>query len=165
VTKKAVCVRASAQVCECASARAGKSVDACARVGVYVCVCPYHFSDVRLACQPHYPGEALSAKRASATLLPQLHRACRAHAPVAAFQEDCVGRTLHAYEADVGSGLAAVSKAASTRFLVSNIRAVSKSCDCSVSAGMSSMGLIIDFTRFQKLKDNAIFVSILVICN
>ena len=83
----------------CARARANVAARAC--VGACECVCAHQFPDVRLACQPHHPSEALSAKWASATLLPQLHRTCRAHAAVAAFQENCVRWTLHAYEAGI----------------------------------------------------------------
>jgi hypothetical protein len=127
------CVRACVRSC----ARARTSLDAGTCTCACICVFPYHFPDVHLACQPHYPGEALSTQRASATLLPQLHRACRAHAPVAAFHEDGVGRTLHAYQADVDPGLTAVSRAASSCSLVSKIRGVSHNCDCCGRAEIS----------------------------
>ena len=147
------CVRACVRACENTCARARAGLGSCAYVGVRGCSCPYQFSDVRLACQPHYPDKALSTQRASATLQPQFHRTCRAQAAVAAIHEDGIRWTLHTYEADVGSGLAAVSGAATPRSLISKIRAVSQNCGGSGAAKISLTLLTIFSLQFQIIEE------------
>jgi hypothetical protein len=71
---------------------------------------------------------------------------------VAAFYEDGIRWTLHAYEADVDPGLAAVSGGASPRALVSKIRAVSQNCGGSRTAEISLTVRISDISRLQIIK-------------